>query len=332
MLSLLAVALLLADPPAAGDPKPAEPPPRVLNRVAALVNGEPLTLRDLQLRAGPEWLQIEAQPAGPERDRATTRVLRLALESLVAERLLQAQVKELGLEVTEAELDATIDDIKKRNRLDDAAFDRALSTEGLSREALRARLKGDLESMRVIQMKTQSRVKVGDEDLKNYYQQHERDFASGIEVHVRHVFLQVAAGATPAEEAKARERGEKALKRIAGGEDFAKVARELSQGPSAAEGGDLGWLQRGVVQAEVEKVAFALPTGQVSELVRTRTGFQILKVEGRRGGEPRTFDQVKEEIRDKLTYEQRDVLRQQYVTELKKDALIELRMAELKDP
>jgi len=330
MLPLLAAALLLADPPPS--PAAAEPPPRVLNRIAALLNGEPLTLRDLQQRAGPEWLQVDAQPLGPERDRAATRVLKLAFEALVAERLLQGQVKELGLEVTEAELDATVEDIKKRNRLDDDAFDKALATEGLSRDALRARLKGDLESMRVIQMKTQSRVKVGDEDLKNYYQQHERDFASGIEVHVRHLFLQVAAGATPAEEARVRERGEKALKRIASGEDFARVAREMSQGPSAAEGGDLGWLQRGVVQPEVEKVAFALPTGQVSELVRTRTGFQVLKVEGRRGGEPRPFEQVKDEIRDKLTYEQRDALRQQYVTELKKDAVIELRMAELKDP
>jgi peptidyl-prolyl cis-trans isomerase SurA len=330
MLPLLAAALLLADPtpPAAG----AQPPARVFNRIAALVNGEPVTLRDLQQRAGPEWLQVEALPAGAARDRDAARLLKLAFEALVAERLLQAQVKELGLEVTEAEIDATVDDIKKRNHLDDAGFDRALATEGLTRETLRARLKGDLESMRVIQMKTQSKVKVGDEDLKNYYQQHQQDFASGIEVHVRHIFLQLPAGASAADEARARERGEMVLKRLAAGEDFARLAREVSQGPSAPEGGDLGWLRRGVVQPEVEKVAFSLSTGQMSELVRTRTGFQILKLEGRRGGEPRPFEQVKDEIRDKLTYEQRDVLRQQYVTELKKDAVIELRMPELKEP
>ena len=325
MLPLLAALLLSAAP------EPA-PPGRVLNRIAALVNGEPITLRDLQQRAGPDWQQVEAMAAGPDRDRATTRLLKAAFEVIVAERLLQGQVKELGLEATEAEVGAAVEDIKKKNRLDDAAFDRALLNEGLTREMLRARIRGDLESMRVIQMKIRSRLKVSDEDLQNYYQQHEREFASGIEVHVRHIFLQLPAAAAAAEEAKARARGEKLLQRLAAGEDFAKLAREASQGPSASEGGDLGWLRRGVVQPEVEKAAFALETGQVSGLVRTRTGFQILKVEGRRGGEPRPFDQVKDEIRDKLTYEQGDVLRQQYVAELKKDAVIELRMPELKDP
>jgi peptidyl-prolyl cis-trans isomerase SurA len=194
------------------------------------------------------------------------------------------------------------------------------------------RVKHDLEGYRVVQVRVRARIKVTDEDLKNYYQQHEQEFASGYEIKVRHIFLQVPAGAAPAEEARVREKGQKVLARLRGGEDFAKVARETSQGPSAADGGDLGWLRRGVIQPEVERAAFALETGQVSDLIRTRTGFQIVKVEGRRGGEPRPFDQVKDEIRDKLTNDQADVLRQQYVAELRKDALIEVKIPELKEP
>jgi peptidyl-prolyl cis-trans isomerase SurA len=193
-------------------------------------------------------------------------------------------------------------------------------------------VKHDLEGYRVVQVRVRARIKVTDEDLKNYYQQHGQEFASGHEIKVRHIFLQVPAGAASAEEARVREKGQKVLARLRGGEDFAKVARETSQGPSAADGGDLGWLRRGVIQPEVERAAFALETGQFSDLVRTRTGFQIVKVEGRRGGEPRPFDQVKDEIRDRLTNDQADVLRQQYVAELRKDALIEVKIPELKEP
>lgn len=334
MRTILPALLLAAAAPAPAAPAvaPAAAPAHVLNRVAALVNGEPITLRDLQLRAGPDWARVEAMPEGPDRDHAEARVLKGAYEAILADRLLQGQVKELGLEATDAEVDAAIDDIKKKNRLDDAGFDRALAAEGLTREALRARVRSDLESMRVVQVKIRSKLKVADEDLKNYYQQHLREFAAGTEVHVRHIFLPLAAGASAAEEAQVRAQGEALLKRLAAGADFARLAREASKGPSAADGGDLGWLRRGVVQPEVEKAAFGLEDGKVSGLVRTRNGYQILKVEGRRGGEPRPFDQVKDQIRDKLTYEQGDVLRQQYVTELKKDAVVELRLPELKEP
>jgi peptidyl-prolyl cis-trans isomerase SurA len=327
MIPLLAIALL-----SASDPPAPSPPGRTLNRVAAIVNGEVVTLHDLQERAGPAWRQAEAEPEELAREKARARALRSAFDALVSEKLLDAQVKEMGVEVTEADIDQVIAETKQRFRLDDEALDRALAAEGSNRQAYRLRVKHDLEGYRVVQVRVRARIKVTDEDLKNYYQQHGQEFASGHEIKVRHIFLQVPAGAASAEEARVREKGQKVLARLRGGEDFAKVARETSQGPSAADGGDLGWLRRGVIQPEVERAAFALETGQFSDLVRTRTGFQIVKVEGRRGGEPRPFDQVKDEIRDRLTNDQADVLRQQYVAELRKDALIEVKIPELKEP
>jgi len=319
---LLASLLLLAAP---------EPQGLVVNRVAAVVNGDVVTLLDLEERAGAELRRTEAEPAGSARDRARAKVLRAAFEALLAERLLDAQVKELGLEVSDAEVNAVIDDTKKRYGLDDEALDRALLNEGLTRPLYRARVKRDLESFRVLSLKVRSRVNVSEEDLRNHYQQHLSEYASGQEIRVRHIFLAVPSGAASADEARAREKAQKALSRVRAGEDFAKVAREVSQGPSAAEGGDLGWLRKGVVQPEVEKAAFALENGQVSDLVRTRTGFQVLKVEERRGGQARPFDEVKDEIRDRLTNDQADAARTQYVAELKKEAFVELRLPELKD-
>jgi len=329
---LLTALLAVGDSPAGASPSPAAPPPlpaRVVNRVAAVVNGEVVTLAEIEERAAGDLRRAADLPAGSARDRARAQALLGGFDLIVAERLFDGQAAGLGVDVTEPEIDQTIEEIKKRNGLDDARLTQELAGQGLTREAFRKSVKRDLEAMRILQVKVRSRVKVSDEDVQNYYRQHPREFAAGEEVHVRNLFLALTPGASAAEEARVRARLEALVKRLQGGEDFARVARAESQGPSAAEGGDLGWLKRGTFQAEVEKVAFALQPGEVSEPVRTRAGFLVLKLEGRRGGGPRPLDEVKDAIRDRLTNEQLESYRAQYIAELRKDALIETRISEL---
>jgi peptidyl-prolyl cis-trans isomerase SurA len=128
---------------------------------------------------------------------------------------------------------------------------------------------------------------------------------------------------------RARELGDRVLQRLATGEDFAVVAKEVSKGPSAPDGGDLGWLRRGTIQKQLEDAAFALEDGQVSKLVRAGPGLHVLKVEERRVGGGRSFEDVAEEIRMRLYEEQVDKYRAQYLEELKKEANIEVRLPEL---
>jgi peptidyl-prolyl cis-trans isomerase SurA len=307
----------------------AEPPGRVIGRVAAVVNGDVITLLDLEDRAAPELRRVAAMPPGPQRDRLRARALRAAFDAVVAERLFAGQVAAMGVEVADSEVDAVIEDVKRRNNLDDSRFDQALAAQGMDRATYRKAVKRDLESMRILSVKVRNRVKVTDEDVRNYWQTHAREFQAGEEVRVRHIFI--AAGQGGAEDdARARALAEKALRRVRSGEDFAVVARQMSQGPSATDGGELGWLRRGTVQPEVEKVAFALQPGQISDLVKTRAGYQIIQTEERRGGGVRPLEDVKDEIRDRLTNEQADAYRAQYLAELRKDAVIDTRLDELK--
>ena len=307
------------------------PPHRVLDRVAALVNGEVVTLLELQERAGPELRRIEAQPSSPARERDRARVLKEAFDGAVSERLFQSQVAALGVEITDGEIDSVIQDVKRRNGLDDERLDEALRSQGLDRASYRKAVKRDLESMRLVQLKIRNKVKVTDEDVKNYWQTHPQEFRASEEVRVRHIFLPLPRDADAADTARVNAIADKALARLKAGEDFAKVAREMSQGPSASEGGELGWLRRGTVQPEVEKVAFALQPGEISGLIRTPPGIQLLKVEERRGGGARPLEEVKEEVRDRLVNEQGDTYRTQYIAELRKDAVIEVKIPELKD-
>jgi peptidyl-prolyl cis-trans isomerase SurA len=335
---LLATLLAAGDPAAVPAPAPSPPaggapsPGRVLNRVAATVNGDVVTLRDLEQRAGASLERVEALPPGPARERARADALRAAFDQLVAERLFEGQAAALGVEVGDGEVDAAIDEIKRRNKLDDDALDQALAQQGMDRASFRKAVKRDLESMRILQVKVRNQVKVTDEDVKAYWQSHPQEFRQDEEVRVRHVFLALPATAGAEDAARVEAKAARVLARARDGEDFAALARAESEGPSARDGGDLGWLRRGQIQAELEKVAFALSPGAVSGVVRTRAGLQIIKVEERRGGGARPFDEVKEEIRARLMNDQAESYRNQFVAELRKEATIDVRLPELREP
>ncbi len=307
----------------------AEPTGEIVDRVAATVEGDVVTLSDLVERIGPEWSRIEAMPGGPGRDRERRDLLRRAFDVVVAEKLLSQQAKALQLEVSDAQVDAAIADIKTRNRLDDAAFAQALEDQGLDLPSFRTQVRRELETYSVLNQKVRGRVRISDADVRNYYQTHPQEFGGEEEVRVRHIFLPLREGAPKADEEKARAIGERALGRLAQGEDFAKVARDVSKGPSAGDGGELGWLRRGTIQEILEDAAFALKPGEVSGLVRAGPGLHLLKVEERRVGGGKSLEEVSEEIRIRLYEEQVGTYRQQYIEELKRGAAIDVRIPEL---
>ena len=320
---LLLLAAILAAPAALADER------RPVDRVAAVVNGDVITLSELTQRAGAEYRRASDMPPGPARDQARARALRTAFEGVLAERLVENEVKALGIEVTEAQIDGAIEDVKKRNNLSDDMLKQALAAEGMTVTAYRARLRKDFENHLLIAAKVQNRVKVTDDDVKGYYQSHLAEFSGEEQVKLRLILLQVPAGAPPADDAGVKATGETLLARLAAGEDFADLARQVSQGPGASSGGDLGWVKKGTMPIDLERVAFALVAGQNSGLVRAKTGWIILKADDRRTAKAPPIDDVKERIREKIGNQQAEVYRKQYIDELKREAIIELKIPEL---
>ncbi len=132
--------LLLAAALAAAAPAPRQ----VVDRVAATINGEVVTLSDLEERAGAEWGRVERMDPGKARDEARTAALRRAFDAIVAERLLADEAKSLQADVTDAQGDAAVADIKSRNHFDDAQLEQALAEQGLTRAAFRAQIRREL--------------------------------------------------------------------------------------------------------------------------------------------------------------------------------------------
>jgi peptidyl-prolyl cis-trans isomerase D len=149
-----------------------------------------------------------------------------------------------------------------------------------------------------------SSEEISDEDIKAYYETHQDQFTHPESVKVRHILIAVDEDASPQDVQKAKRKTEKLRSRIKIGEDFAKVAEKNSDGPSAVQGGDIGWMTRGQMVKPFEDTAFELQPGQVSEPVRTRFGWHLIKVEEHESEGVSSLDEARQEIHGILAEEQ----------------------------
>ena len=169
-------------------------------------------------------------------------------------------------------------------------------------------------------------VTVPDEELKKYYNEHEKEFVVPEKIRVRHIFFAADKDATAEAKEKARGKAEKVLELLRKGGDFAKLAGEYSEDTdTAAKGGELGYLSPGKTNsAEFEKAAFALKSGEVSPIVETPFGYHIIKVEERQEQRTATLDETREYIRNLLKGQLEQKKAQVFLDRLAKDAGVEV--------
>ncbi len=147
-------------------------------------------------------------------------------------------------------------------------------------------------------------IKVTDDELHKYYEAHKDQYSTPEERHVQHILITPHKGET---DAQAKARAEAALKRVQSGEDFAKVAEAVSEDPGTAkQGGDLGWIGRGILKGPFEDTLFAMKPGEVKGPVKTSFGYHIIKLDGIRGGKSQSFDEVKDKIAKQIRTQRAD--------------------------
>lgn len=169
-------------------------------------------------------------------------------------------------------------------------------------------------------------VTVPEEDLKKYYQEHEKEFQLPEQIKVRHILIASPKEAKPEDREKARARAEAVLQRLNKGEDFAKLAGEVSEDQiSASKGGELAPITSGKTNSEeFEKAAFALKTGQTSGIVDTPYGFHIIKMDEHQDTRIAPFAEARDFIHNKLKTELEQKKIQEFVEQAVKDAGMEV--------
>ncbi|MBI3755078.1 MAG: peptidyl-prolyl cis-trans isomerase [Deltaproteobacteria bacterium] len=157
------------------------------------------------------------------------------------------------------------------------------------------------------------RITVKEDEARRYYKEHIADYKRKEQARARMIVV------------KTEEEANQVKERLKKGEDFARLAQEISLGPEGKKGGDLGFFGRGEMPKEFEDVVFPLPAGKLSEVIKTPYGYHIFRVEEKREAKDLKFSEVKDQIINKLKREKGDAEFQAWMTELKQGAKIEVK-------
>ena len=174
--------------------------------------------------------------------------------------------------------------------------------------------------------KTEASVQLTSSDLQNYYDQHRDQYRVPEQVKVSHILIKTPLPGPDGKVdekgvAEAQRRAEDILKQLKGGAKFETLAEKYSEDPgSAKQSGSLGWIGRGQTVPEFEKVAFSLPKGQMSDLVKSSYGFHIIRVDDKQDAHMKTLDEVKSEIEPQLKQQKAQQIAQRDAQNLLADA------------
>jgi peptidyl-prolyl cis-trans isomerase C len=282
--------------------------------VVARVNGTPITEAQVQ------ELSRQMQQAEPEMAAQSAESLREgALQSLIDMQLLTEQAKAEKIEATSDEVDQQFNRLKSQYPTPEA-FQEALATNHASEPELRKEIASDLVIQKLLDRHVS--VKLAPGAAEKFYKENKDKFQRPAEVRASHILFRAASeGDTEA----AKKRAADALERLKKGEDFAKLAKELSEDTGSAENdGDLGFFaQEGMVKPFAD-AAFGLKKGELSGVVQTEFGFHLIKVTDTHPAGVMALADVKPQIESYLQEQERQARAQAYVAQLKKKAKIEI--------
>jgi peptidyl-prolyl cis-trans isomerase SurA len=226
---------------------------------------------------------------------------REVLEQFITEKLLDAEIREAGIKVTDQDIEIYIDQIKQKNRLTDADLKTALSREGQTLQAYKASVRAELEKGELINRQVRKKVNITDEDVERYYKLNSKNYRADDRARIRHILLPLSEKASPEEVQAAVARGNELYDQIAAGEDFARLAQKYSDGAGRESGGDIGWVNRGTLLKPIEDAAFdKLSVGEVSRPIRSSMGLHLVKLESRNLGAVLPLSSVASRIKEEL--------------------------------
>ncbi len=303
----------------------------VVEEIVARVNNHIIT-RSEYLRSQQE-MRNEAQQANPPLPAEEVAAREKdVLRDLISQQLLLQKGQDLGI-TAETDLIKRLDEIRKQMKLESMEdLEKAAQSQGVSYEEFKENLRTNIITQQVIQREVGGTIKISHEDALKYYNDHKDQLAQPEQVRLSEILVSTA----PQTEAKpdapevpeaqriaeAQAKANALLEQIKKGAKFEDVARKSSDGPSAAQGGDLGYFKRGALAKELEDKTFAMKAGDVSDVIQTKQGFVILKVtEHPPAGIP-PFKDVEGRIQDAIYYEKLQPALKTYVTKLREDAFI----------
>lgn len=310
----------------------------VIEQVLVRVNGEIVTKSEFELRQvgvlrnRPEL--GDASPDSPELKKAIAEITPTLILDAVDELLLVQRGRELGYALGDEQFKSILENIKKQNNLeDDARFQQALQQEGMTLADLRRSLERQMLVSRVQQVDVVDKISVTEDEAKAYYETHRQEFTTPAAITLREILFAVPTtdqGVNVSVDDEARTKADEIRKRVLAGEPFARLAGELSDAPSKANGGLIGPINHDELAPALQQLVDRMKVGEVTEPLRVPRGYQILRLEARTETKVKTFDEARGEISDKVAEQKRRAELNKYLERLRAQATIQWRNDELK--
>jgi parvulin-like peptidyl-prolyl isomerase len=315
----------------------AAPRADILEQVLVKVNGDIITKTELEQKQIAALRQKNPN-LRPDNDAALQKALAEVTPEVIVdavdELLIVQRGKELGYTMSTEQFDSIVENIKKENKLeDDAAFEAALKGEGLTMADLRRQLERTMIIQRVQQTEVMSKLEVTDAELKMYYDSHKESFTTVPQLTLRELLVAVPVsdrGVNVAVEEEARAKAEDIRKRLLAGEPFARLAADQSDSPSKANGGLVGPVSRDVLAPELQQAIDGLKVGDLTPVLRTTRGFQLIKIEAMETATVKPFDEARGDIADRLANEKRRGEFSKFLEKLRSQAIIDWKNQEMK--
>ncbi|MSO30077.1 MAG: hypothetical protein EXQ48_03920 [Acidobacteria bacterium] len=310
----------------------------IVEQVLVKVNGEIITKTEFEqrqialLRQLPEF--ANGAPNNDELKRAIEEVAPDLILNAVDDLLLIQRGKELGLAMGDQQFASIIENIKKENKIgDEVDFQAALKQEGMTMADLRRSMERQMLVSRVQQQEVADKIGVTEQEAQVYYAAHKGEFTTTSEVALREILIDVptaAGGINVAQDEAARAKAGSVRDRLLAGEPFARVAAEVSDAPSKANGGLIGPFKRTDLSAALQKIVDLLKVGEIAEVIRVASGYQVLKLESRSAEKVKSFEAARGEIADRVSQDKLRVEREKYLDKLREQAIVTWRNDELK--
>lgn len=293
---------------------------------AAVVNGSVITQADLKREMAGAQRRLSGM-GKPLDDSQLVEIRKKAIERLIERELLYQESQKKGIKVDEAAVNEQLETLKKRFP-SEAELKNALTKMNMSEANVKSQFARGMAIQKFIDNELVQKITVSDKEIKTYYDSNPDFFRQSEQVRASHILIKVDPQAEESQKAEARKALEKIQLKLKEGDDFSALAKESSQCPSSAKGGDLSYFKRGQMAKPFEDEAFALKPGEVSDIVETMFGYHLIKVVDKKPKSMIPYQDVKDRLGQYLKQEKARKEVSLYLEKLKQEAKIERFLAE----
>jgi peptidyl-prolyl cis-trans isomerase SurA len=315
---------------------PAGSSAEILEQIVVKVNGDIITKTEFEQR---QVLALRGRNQGGALQgdalkQAIAEVTPQLIMEAVDELLLLQRGKELGFKLTDQQYQSIVEQIRKENRLDsDEAFQAALKQEGMTTTDLRRNLERQVIISNVQRQEVMQKVAFNEAEGRKYHAEHIDQFTKPGTVTLRELFVSVPGDGKTVNvgaDEEAKRKIEEIRRRIMDGEDFAKVAAEVSNAASKSNGGLIGPINISELSEPLQKLLKTMKPGQVTQPIRVAKGYQILKLETLKEAALQAFDEVRDLVAEKVHAERQRQEVRKFLTRIRGQAIIEWKNQELR--